>query len=144
MCAKDGESKDVATKIRADAEILIFPNINLSGRKRVEAGTTRPLCLWQSSRCPHLILDALVTGEYCLRSNQHGVDLNRNWDAHWTDDHQNAAAIDSQSFGGSRPFSELETQILKSAANEFKVSGARARVCCVSDIEIRISGSHNH
>jgi len=22
-------------------------------------------------------------GEYCLRVNENGVDLNRNWDSHW-------------------------------------------------------------
>ena len=22
-------------------------------------------------------------GEFCLRANEHGVDLNRNWDEHW-------------------------------------------------------------
>ena len=22
-------------------------------------------------------------GNYCLRTNENGVDLNRNWDAHW-------------------------------------------------------------
>lgn len=39
--------------------IQIIPNANPLSRTRVE------------------------NGEYCLRVNENGVDLNRNWDSHW-------------------------------------------------------------
>lgn len=48
---------------------------------------------------PHL----LKRGEYCLRENPNGVDLNRNWDEKWdlgTSDSADQAH-------GKRPFSEL-------------------------------------
>ena len=27
--------------------------------------------------------ERVESGEFCLRENEHGVDLNRNYDAHW-------------------------------------------------------------
>jgi hypothetical protein len=78
---------------------MILPNINRDGRLKVESG------------------------QYCWRGNARGVDLNRNWNAHWA---AGAAATvekekKAQSWGGHKPFSERETQILQSVADEFKV-----------------------
>jgi hypothetical protein len=58
-------------------------------------------------------------GQFCLRANMNGVDLNRNWDAFWTQD----AAINTelnQVNPGKYPFSEKETQIFKEAVVEFQ------------------------
>lgn len=44
-------------------------------------------------------------GEYCLRENEHGVDLNRNYDAHWEKIQDDVRQISS----GPYPFSEPET-----------------------------------
>ena len=51
----------------------------------------------------HFCLTFLKKGEYCLRENPNGVDLNRNWDEKWdlgTSDSADQAH-------GQRPFSEL-------------------------------------
>jgi len=90
------ENSHRVSKILADSEVLIFPNINLDGRRKVEAG------------------------HYCVRGNGRGVDLNRNWNEHWEGDKDIAAAKKIQSWGGSKPFSERETQILRDVATEFK------------------------
>jgi Zinc carboxypeptidase len=95
LCLVDASTKDVAMRILADAEFLIFPNINLEGRRSVEAG------------------------QYCVRANENGVDLNRNWNDHWEDDTGNAQAKRRQAFGGTKPFSEPETEALKKYAAQF-------------------------
>ena len=59
------------------------------------------------------------SGQYCLRSNPRGVDLNRNWDASWRPE---PVVDDDQVNPGPRPFSEIETQIFKSAIVEFEPS----------------------
>jgi len=50
-------------------------------------------------------------GDFCLRANQNGVDLNRNWDQNWDPEPNPAAPGDTNP--GPRPFSEPETQMLK-------------------------------
>jgi len=51
------------------------------------------------------------SGEYCLRTNPNGVDLNRNYNIKW----EPGATIEGQSTNpGPHPFSEPETQIMKS------------------------------
>lgn len=55
---------------------------------------------------------ALVEGgDFCLRENPQGVDLNRNWDEKWQG---------SQASFGPHPFSEPETQIFRSLVTEFQ------------------------
>jgi len=52
-------------------------------------------------------------GEFCYRDNANGVDLNRNWDAHW-----DASLNDGNTNSGSGPFSEPETKILRDVMTE--------------------------
>lgn len=49
-------------------------------------------------------------GDYCLRLNEDGVDINRNYDAHWEYNDDSVMQINS----GPEPFSEVETQTIKS------------------------------
>lgn len=55
-------------------------------------------------------------GHSCLRENQSGVDLNRNYDIEWSHvvDHHN------QISSGDRPFSETETQIVRDVLAELQ------------------------
>jgi len=54
-------------------------------------------------------------GQYCVRENPSGVDLNRNWDEHFI----NQAVLD-QTNPGPHAFSEPETQIFKQVVSEYK------------------------
>lgn len=74
-----------------NAEFLIFTNIGVNSRRNVEKG------------------------KYCLRVNENGVDLNRNWNDHWTNIHQHA-----ETSPGAGPFTEDETIILRDASSVFK------------------------
>ena len=56
------------------------------------------------------------SGQYCLRANVNGVDLNRNWDSNWR---PQPVVFDDQLNPGPRPFSEKETQIFRKAVTEF-------------------------
>merc|ERR1719261_1169293 len=51
-------------------------------------------------------------GDYCLRANPEGVDLNRNYDEEWN--------VDGDEDGGPHPFSEPETRILKQVMTDFQ------------------------
>lgn len=53
-------------------------------------------------------------GEYCLRANPAGVDLNRNWDEEWQ---KRPARFDTGP--GPAPFSEPETRIFKKVISEY-------------------------
>lgn len=55
-------------------------------------------------------------GDFCIRTNPSGVDLNRNWDEMW----QDTAATGAITNPGSAPFSEPETKILKRLAEDFR------------------------
>jgi len=54
-------------------------------------------------------------GDYCLRVNPNGVDLNRNWDEKWEGGSGDMAMTNP----GPAPFSEPETQIFKQVVTEF-------------------------
>jgi len=75
------------------SELLIFPNANPTSRKVVEEG------------------------DFCERLNPNGVDLNRNWDAHWI-------AKDVSKWqdapSGMKPFSEPESRIIRDTLAEYK------------------------
>lgn len=93
LCGQGGNAESAA-KALDSTDFLIVPNANPISRKQVEAG------------------------HYCKRTNEDGVDLNRNWyvhrqpSAHETDgDEENPGH-----FG----FSEPETQILKGLAEDEK------------------------
>jgi hypothetical protein len=79
------------TAALSDMEFLLVPNANPSSRMKVE------------------------NGDYCLRANENGVDLNRDWDEHW----QSSAEV-SDAPPGSAPFSQPETRILKKILGDFK------------------------
>lgn len=55
-------------------------------------------------------------GDYCLRVNENGVDLNRNWDARWQAD----ASYSEDTNPGSAPFSEPETRMFKDLLVKYK------------------------
>jgi len=58
-------------------------------------------------------------GDYCLRTNPAGVDLNRNWDEKW----QNGDSEGADTNGGPKPWSEPETRILKDVVSAYKPTG---------------------
>jgi len=74
-------------------ELVIFPVVNYLGRKHVEKG------------------------KYCVRKNENGVDLNRNWNDHWQ---KNDPKKDSEVYSGPKPFSEPETRLLMEFATSFR------------------------
>jgi hypothetical protein len=93
MCGKTTSDVSIPS-ILEDSEFQLVLNGNPSSRGKVEAG------------------------DYCLRTNPHGVDLNRNWDEKWVkpdgqDDY-------SQQNGGPRPFSEPETRIFRKLVEKFE------------------------
>lgn len=55
-------------------------------------------------------------GDWCLRVNPNGVDLNRNWDEHWEGD----ASYGTDTNPGQGPFSEAETQLLKKLVSSYE------------------------
>lgn len=80
------------SKLLQDTEFQIVLNANPRSRLRVEAG------------------------EYCVRENPRGVDLNRNWDEKWQAKSTDLVDTDP----GPRPFSEPETRIFRDLVTEFK------------------------
>lgn len=75
---------------RKNAEFLIFTNIGVNSRRKVEQG------------------------QYCTRVNENGVDLNRNWDDHWKPNGQ------GDEYPGTAAFTEDETHILKEKSDAFR------------------------
>jgi hypothetical protein len=74
-----------------NSEFMIVVNANPDSRKTVEKG------------------------DWCVRMNPNGVDLNRNWDEHW----QESISMGADTSPGAAPFSEPETQILKELVTEY-------------------------
>lgn len=71
------------------------------------------------------------SGSYCIRTNPNGIDLNRNYNAHFTQ--RCIGSGNSRECTGKFAFSEEETQGVKSAIENFK-----------PDIFISVhSGSHS-
>jgi len=73
--------------------LLVVPLANAWGRSRVQGG------------------------DMCRRTNAHDVDLNRNYDAHWL---PRAPTTPADSNPGPAPFSEGETQDVRSLMDEFR------------------------
>lgn len=86
---------DSAAELLSKADFRIVPNANPTGHDLVEQGY------------------------YCTRANNNGVDLNRNWNAHWKSE---LPFADVAMTAGSSPFSERETQVIKSAVKDFNPS----------------------
>jgi hypothetical protein len=58
--------------------------------------------------------DRVESGEFCLRTNPSGVDLNRNWDEMWE------RSFDEDTNSGPTAFSEPETRIFKQLVSKFR------------------------
>lgn len=86
------QSSDLSKEVRKDSEFLLVLNGNPRLRPEVEAGN------------------------YCVRTNPKGVDLNRNWDEEWQQDSSSGGDTNP----GPAPFSEPETQILRSLVSKYK------------------------
>lgn len=59
-------------------------------------------------------------GDFCKRTNENDVDINRNWDEAFDQFHAGEGGMSGDTFPGERPFSEPETQILKGLLESFK------------------------
>jgi len=95
LCGQgNGQQRELADRVLGSTSFVIMPNTNPLGRKRVEAG------------------------EYCKRTNEDGVDLNRNWG----DQHRDSkrANTDDEMNPGSYGFSEPEAQVIRDAVTEEK------------------------
>eukprot|EP01054_Gregarina_sp_Poly1_P008923 Gregarina_sp_Poly_1__8922@NODE_53_length_17536_cov_99_000057_g45_i0_p17_GENE_NODE_53_length_17536_cov_99_000057_g45_i0NODE_53_length_17536_cov_99_000057_g45_i0_p17_ORF_typecomplete_len105_score14_99Peptidase_M14/PF00246_24/3_5e15DUF2817/PF10994_8/0_056DUF2817/PF10994_8/32AstE_AspA/PF04952_14/0_019_NODE_53_length_17536_cov_99_000057_g45_i01240712721 len=58
-------------------------------------------------------------GEFCIRANGNGVDLNRNWPPFSLADDNETSFLRDQ-YGGRRPLSEWETLTLKKILDDFQ------------------------
>jgi hypothetical protein len=83
--------KDKAAAVLKDNEFQIVVNGNPESRQKVEQG------------------------DFCLRTNPDGVDLNRNWDEKWENE-----GLMAQTNPGPKPFSEPETRVFKQLVEEYK------------------------
>lgn len=88
----EGEQGFRAKEVLKDSEFQIVTNGNPKSRRKVEQG------------------------DFCLRVNEHGVDLNRNWDEKWG---RQANVKSGDTNPGPTPFSEPETQIFKKLAIDY-------------------------
>lgn len=85
-------SSSRADAVLNDVEFVLVPNANPVARRQVEKGS------------------------YCKRTNENGVDLNRNWgDAHRD---ESFAGSGDETDPGPRGFSEVETQVLKDLVDQ--------------------------
>lgn len=83
--------KNTVVKILEQNNFLIFPIVNVPGKLEVEKGN------------------------FCKRTNENGVDLNRNWDSHFNNQND-----DPDQNSGKHPFSEWQTQVLRKVLIDFK------------------------
>lgn len=91
LCGETDQSAR-AKEVLRDTEFQIVVNGNPESRRKVE------------------------NGDFCLRVNPDGVDLNRNWDEEWQADDSMGPA---QTNPGPAPFSEAETKVFKSLVSEY-------------------------
>lgn len=103
LCGPSAE----AVAARREASYLLVANANPLGRRHAEAGA------------------------FCARANENGVDLNRNYGAHWQQQAQGGVAKgialkDGRTFkqydSGSEAFSEPETRVVRRLVEAFKPS----------------------
>mmetsp|Transcript_8775 Transcript_8775/g.23494 ORF Transcript_8775/g.23494 Transcript_8775/m.23494 type:complete len:431 (+) Transcript_8775:76-1368(+) len=60
-------------------------------------------------------------GDYCLRTNPRGIDLNRNWDEKFLREPDPTGNVErGQTYGGPEAFSEPETQIFRRLVTEYE------------------------
>jgi len=95
-CCGKGPNAAVASKMLDSVELVLVPNANPVSRKQVESGM------------------------YCKRTNENGVDLNRNWG----DEHRDEAFINmtrgDEIDPGPHGFSEPETSVLRDLVSDEK------------------------
>eukprot|EP00930_Biecheleria_cincta_P002122 TRINITY_DN103167_c0_g1_i1.p1 TRINITY_DN103167_c0_g1~~TRINITY_DN103167_c0_g1_i1.p1 ORF type:complete len:447 (-),score=75.90 TRINITY_DN103167_c0_g1_i1:43-1218(-) len=91
LCGQDGQ-KELVDNVLKTSEFQLVLNANPKSRLKVEQG------------------------DYCLRDNPAGVDLNRNWDVHWSLNHETPG---SNQYPGPHPFSEPETKVVKGLLTDF-------------------------
>jgi len=85
LCNKiEKYSKNTISKILKNTKVYILPVLNVIGR------------------------NAVAQGDFCRRTNENDVDLNRNWNSHW-----NSKGKYEHTNPGVFPFSEWETEVLK-------------------------------
>ena len=94
LCGKNEATRELAKKVLENNVITMIPIANPMGRKAVEGGA------------------------FCQRVNENGVDLNRNWDAHWESASDGDQNPDTNP--GEKPFSEPETQALKKLVDDIQ------------------------
>merc|ERR1719183_1577875 len=92
LCGEAGD-KERTSKTLQDSEFQIVLNGNPASRKKVEQG------------------------DFCLRVNPDGVDLNRNWDEEWKPQPP-MDPVDTNP--GSGPFSEPETQVFRDLVSSYR------------------------
>merc|ERR1719389_1146191 len=92
LCGQNPSLSDKARNTLKDSEFEIVVNGNPNSRSKVEQG------------------------DFCLRVNQDGVDLNRNWDEKWQPNPDLAPADTNP---GPAPFSEPETRVFKKIVSEY-------------------------
>ncbi|KAM3126882.1 hypothetical protein pb186bvf_021003 [Paramecium bursaria] len=79
-------------EIQTDFQLKVILNLNPISRRKVEKG------------------------DYCLRLNENGVDLNRNYDAHFLQNQDPQMQTNS----GKIPFSEVETRVVKELLDDYQ------------------------
>lgn len=90
LCGQ-GPSAEHASRVLENVDFVLVPNANPISRKQVEDGF------------------------YCKRTNEDGVDLNRNW----SDEHRDRSIeAGDELFPGPSGFSEPETQLLKQLVDD--------------------------
>eukprot|EP00929_Paragymnodinium_shiwhaense_P053252 TRINITY_DN2665_c0_g1_i1.p1 TRINITY_DN2665_c0_g1~~TRINITY_DN2665_c0_g1_i1.p1 ORF type:complete len:484 (+),score=119.19 TRINITY_DN2665_c0_g1_i1:135-1586(+) len=82
-----------AASVLDESEFMLVLNANPRSRAKVEAG------------------------DFCLRTNPSGVDLNRNWDEMWKGTPE---GVREDTNPGPQPFSEPETRLLKDIVTKYK------------------------
>jgi len=92
LCGQNPTLSDKARDALKDSEFEIVVNGNPNSRSKVEQG------------------------DFCLRVNEDGVDLNRNWDEKWQPNPDLAPADTNP---GPQPFSEPETRVFKKIVSEY-------------------------
>jgi hypothetical protein len=92
LCSENPSNQTIAAL--NTSQFRIIPNGNPASRREVEKGA------------------------FCLRANPNGVDLNRNWDVHWTQESPSNTFQD-QVNPGSSPFSESETKAFRDSVSGF-------------------------
>jgi len=92
LCGETDLSEQ-AKQILVNSEFQIIVNANPESRKKVEQG------------------------DFCLRVNPDGVDLNRNWDEKWD---ANAVLDPGDTNPGPAPFSEPETQLFRDLVTAYR------------------------